>query len=223
MHQYFNLGTSKRKVVAGMIAVLFSFGLVTVSLPVVSQAQGIGQLNQIGNALSMLLSRSPGERSTGILIKTKSAKNAQSLADKGPRKRLLARSLPEGKGASTEPAPESGIAGLIAPPEPVFILAGPDFAPGLLPALGGLPFIGGGGGFVSSPGGSGGSSGGGSSGGGGTPGNPNPPITDPTSPVPEPQTWALMLLGMGLCGAALRRRKNTISRETDPSCGSSAH
>ncbi|MDC8755197.1 cistern family PEP-CTERM protein [Erythrobacter sp. sf7] len=34
----------------------------------------------------------------------------------------------------------------------------------------------------------------------------------PVSPVPEPATWAMMLLGFGLVGAAMRRRGNTTHR-----------
>ena len=30
-----------------------------------------------------------------------------------------------------------------------------------------------------------------------------------TTPVPEPATWALMIIGFGLAGAALRRRQRT--------------
>jgi hypothetical protein len=35
------------------------------------------------------------------------------------------------------------------------------------------------------------------------PGDPN----DPVGGIPEPGTWALMILGFGAAGAALRRRK----------------
>lgn len=34
----------------------------------------------------------------------------------------------------------------------------------------------------------------------------------PVSPVPEPATWAMMLLGFGLVGAAMRRRGKTTHR-----------
>lgn len=38
----------------------------------------------------------------------------------------------------------------------------------------------------------------------------NPPVVDgPTTAVPEPATWALMILGLGAAGAALRRRSRT--------------
>lgn len=39
---------------------------------------------------------------------------------------------------------------------------------------------------------------------------PNPPITPPIPPIPlpEPGSWAMMMLGFGLIGAAARSRRN---------------
>jgi hypothetical protein len=67
---------------------------------------------------------------------------------------------------------------------------------------------GGGGGFgPGTPGGGGGTPGGGTPGGGtpggGTPGTGLPPIS---SNAPEPTSWALMISGFGLVGAAMRYR-----------------
>lgn len=48
----------------------------------------------------------------------------------------------------------------------------------------------------------------GGGGGGGSITNPAPPVTPPAPPVgvvPEPATWAFMILGFGLIGSALRR------------------
>jgi hypothetical protein len=39
----------------------------------------------------------------------------------------------------------------------------------------------------------------------------DPPV-DPPAPVPEPQTWALLIGGFGLAGAAMRRRRSSLSR-----------
>ncbi|MEP3224711.1 MAG: PEPxxWA-CTERM sorting domain-containing protein [Parasphingorhabdus sp.] len=44
-----------------------------------------------------------------------------------------------------------------------------------------------------------------------TPGEENPPMEEPPimSAVPEPVTWAMFILGFGMIGTALRRRKST--------------
>ena len=227
MNNISGLVSGKRKHVAGAIASMSLVAFATVSLSAPSPASGMGGFSQIGNALAMLASRSPGERTTGELVNIKPvASGAPALADSGPRQRLLARSLPPGAGVGTAGLPGDGIAGLIVPPVPVIgddLLApgAPDSLPGNLPIFGGIPIIGGGGGFVGSPG-----TGGGGGGGGGTPGNPVPPVTPPVVPpvtppvvppvsaVPEPETWALMLLGMGLCGLVLRRRKRPVIFKT---------
>ena len=65
---------------------------------------------------------------------------------------------------------------------------------------GGSPSGGSGG---NSGGGSGGSSGGGSGG-----GTIVPPITPPVSAVPEPADWMLILVGVGLVGASIRRGRH---------------
>jgi hypothetical protein len=62
---------------------------------------------------------------------------------------------------------------------------------------------GGGGGAFPNPGG------GGVGGGSVTTGSGNGP--GPVSAAPEPQTWMLMILGVGLCGAALRRARRTAA------------
>ncbi|MBT2187667.1 PEPxxWA-CTERM sorting domain-containing protein [Sphingobium sp. H33] len=38
-----------------------------------------------------------------------------------------------------------------------------------------------------------------------------PPVTPPTPGVPEPATWAMMIAGMGLAGAAMRARKSAVA------------
>ena len=42
-----------------------------------------------------------------------------------------------------------------------------------------------------------------------TPDHPTP--EDPTSGVPEPATWAMMILGFGALGVALRQRRKLVS------------
>jgi len=60
------------------------------------------------------------------------------------------------------------------------------------------------------PGGGGFAGGGGSGGfigvGGGNIGITPTPITSPSSPVPEPSGWALMILGFGVVGGVMRRK-----------------
>lgn len=40
-----------------------------------------------------------------------------------------------------------------------------------------------------------------------TPGDPFPFDPDPVSPIPEPATWAMMLIGFGFVGGAMRAAK----------------
>jgi hypothetical protein len=63
------------------------------------------------------------------------------------------------------------------------------------------------GGFGGGGGGGGGGSGGGGGGGGGSGGAGGGGGS--VSAAPEPQTWMLIILGVGLCGAALRRNRRT--------------
>jgi hypothetical protein len=39
---------------------------------------------------------------------------------------------------------------------------------------------------------------------------PPPPPPPPVGGIPEPGTWALMILGFGAVGAAMRRRRQAI-------------
>ena len=151
--------------------------------------------------LAMMTDRSPGDRTKAELTKTKQRK----LPDV-PEQRAL------GKIAKPEPPKEfiEAIAPTVAKPVE-------EFAPALA-ALGPLlvtPPPGGGGGIIippqSPPGG-----GGGTPPGGGTtpPENPppeEPPVEEPPPEqppvVPEPGTWATMLLGFGLTGLVMRRRR----------------
>ena len=80
--------------------------------------------------------------------------------------------------------------------------AQPDFAP---PPDDGDPFMLGPPGLGGEGGGGGGPIGSGPVGGGGGTGPVISPTT-PTGPVPEPSSWAFMLAGFALLGAALRRR-----------------
>jgi hypothetical protein len=147
--------------------------------------------------LAMMTDRSPGDRTKGELTKLKQTKVA------APRERAL--------GKITKPEPPKEFLEAIAPPPPK--LAEPaQFAPavsGLGPLLAPPP-AGGGGGIVvppqaPPPGG-----------GGGTPPTEEPPTEQPPTEepppaVPEPATWASMLLGFGLTGFMIRRRRRSLT------------
>jgi hypothetical protein len=152
------------------------------------------------DSLSDLLSkRSPGERTAAQLTKTKRAKHTFS-AVAPPEQRHLAPPVvgkPNFHGITQLLAPPPVD---IAPPSAQFAFNAPTLpdvigasGPGVLPG---------------SPGG--GDSNGGGGGGGGGPvsfptAEPHVPLT-PVSPLPEPGTWATMLVGFGLMGWRLRRR-----------------
>jgi len=153
--------------------------------------------------MALLEDRSPGDRTAAELTKTK--KKA------APEQRAL------GKVSKPETPPEFEEA--LAPPAPA--VETPPF-PVALAGLGPLVEIPapppGGGGFVTTSTGGGGGGGGG----GGTENPPtenppteNPPTNPPGEPtptdnppvVPEPATWASMLLGFGITGWVMRRRR----------------
>ena len=161
--------------------------------------------------LAMMADRSPGERTKAELTKSK------QRAAPEPKERAL--------GKITKPEPPKEFIEAIAPSTPK-IVEPSQFAPALAdlgPLLIPQP-PGGGGGIVIPPQAPPG-------GGGGTPppqepppGNPPPQEPPPPPPppppehppehppvVPEPATWASMLLGFGLTGLMIRRRRRTLS------------
>ena len=144
--------------------------------------------------LAMLSERSPGERTAAELL----TKHKRAAA--APRERAL--------GKIHNPAPPPQFLAAIAPPPPSIVDLPPFEA--ALTNLGPLMTIpgppGGGGGIVTSqspPGG-----GGGGGGGGGDTETP-PEQPPPPPPVPEPGTWATMLLGFGMTGWLMRRRRRS--------------
>ena len=149
------------------------------------------------NLLELLDRRSPGARTEGQLTKTKQHQRALARM----------RGAPHARAPAAEPVP-AGLPELAAilmdvpQPLPVELAAAPLVEVGPPPSLGTL---------IGSPGGGGGGGGGGP----GTPGGDTPqtipteqphvPVVD-TPAVPEPGTWAMMLLGFAAIGWRVRRR-----------------
>jgi hypothetical protein len=144
--------------------------------------------------LSMMGDRSPGDRTKAELTKTK------HRAAPAPHQRAL--------GKITKPEPPKEFLEAIAPPLPTIAELPPVAT---VASLGPLlltppPPPGGGGGIVIPPP---------PGGGGGPPPPPQEPPPPPPPPpppaVPEPGTWATLLLGFGLSGWMMRRRRRTVA------------
>lgn len=139
--------------------------------------------------MAMMEDRSPGDRTAAELTKTK------KKAVPKPEQRALGKVAP--------PAPPTEFMEALAPP-PVDLAELPPFAAALTdlgPLLLNAPVPSSGGGIVTNtvppPG-------------GGNPPNEEPPVENPPA-VPEPGTWATMLLGFGLTGWLMRRRRRTAA------------
>lgn len=217
-------GRAKLALLAGLsAAVLLGVGSTTVGHKLVAQ-MGIGEsfakttdaaerlVENGSNAVQAFLGRSPGERGATDILK-------------GKAKRALAKDdVPTGKPKPTQRALGKTF------DDPLTTLAGPltqapaveflpvDAAPTtpLIPALA-LTVPGGSGGFTPVGGGFIGGGGGGGSGGGGGDGGviPPPPAPPPVAAVPEPSTWALMLIGFAAVGASIRRTKKAGKFQPD--------
>lgn len=191
----------RRIVLAACACALAGFPL-SLSLFGVSGSDVVHAAAAGAESLSDLLNqRSPGERTAARLTKTK---HARALA------KPMAKAAPHIAVAPLDKPNFDQIADLLQAPGTIDIA--PPFAeiaatfpePGIIP----VPGLGGGG-----SGGGGGGGGGGITppgGGGGGPvtiptSEPHTPI--PVTPLPEPGTWATMLLGFGLLGWRLRRRE----------------
>ena len=157
-------------------------------------------MGPVSSLMAMLEDRSPGERTAAELNKTKS-KFAEAPTQRALGKIVQpqAKELPKSFVQAITPTPPVPV---IAPPA-VPAAAAPPVLAGLVPNSLPIPPVGG---VIASPGG-----GGGGGGGGGTPptsGTPETPTNPPPVPaVPEPGTWAMMLLGFGLAGWSFRRRR----------------
>ena len=187
---------SKRRIAAGTAA-LALLATASVTVPFFS-GDGGSVLAQASDTLKRFVDRSPGERGETDLIKSKVKRDfggARALSPQrdGPQERAL--------GKIFDTPPEDAVEQLSDNPLGPLALNDPD--PSLVP----LGDVGTFGGTPIGPGFPGGIA---------TvvppiavdPGGP-PPIDPPPAVrggVPEPGTWALMILGFAFCGAALRRR-----------------
>ena len=155
---------------------------------------------QAQNLAELLAQRSPGERTEATLSKHKPAERALS------RIRPPVPATDQGVVASAPPPAEdlATIVGGLSPVAPVDFAAIPAIPPiGAAPPLAAVvgPGPGGGGGILP-PGGGIPPEGGGPA----TFPTPQPEIpVDTPSAVPEPGTWAMMLMGFGLMGWRIRR------------------
>lgn len=195
---------SKTRVIAMAVAMLL-LAAMSLTIPAFSGDAG-ALLAQTSDAISRFVGRSPGERDETDLLKGKTKKD-RSLVD-----RLLGK-------RDTDGGPEQRALGKIfdtPPEEAVRQLGGDTLGPLALDTPGdALPI----GDVGPAPRGFGGGPSGFPGGiatvvpgspGGTTPGEPpvDPPGEGPVvGAVPEPGTWALMIMGFAFCGAALRRRR----------------
>ncbi len=189
--------------------ILFAGGGLALALAAALSVASFSDVDLVGAAAAkaqsiadILRQRSPGERTEARLAKTK--RRYQVLAE---------RELPEIPALAVYTSPVQ----LMAPPiQPSLVLAAPvipalaDFGPP--PPFFSIPPVGGV--FAPLPGGGGGGGGGGGPGspgstgpGGQPPGQPNPTGSPETPAVPEPGTWATMMMGFALSGCMLRRRR----------------
>lgn len=155
---------------------------------------------------SLLAQRSPGERPDGALYSTKPprfadvANTVRSRPGAGaPSERVLSNERTRPPAAGAAPPPE---ATPFVPALPVVAFDEPGFGGAGIP---------GGPGFGGIPGGIGAPGGGGGGGGGIV---PTPP-QEPPSAIPEPATWAMMILGFLSVGAMMRRARPRALRISD--------
>ncbi|HKP33778.1 MAG TPA: PEPxxWA-CTERM sorting domain-containing protein [Sphingomicrobium sp.] len=188
----------RRRLVAGACAVVLVGSGAVLSMAGVTGSDAVAAAVSQAKSLAELFDqRSPGDRGAAALTKTKRVHHALA--------KLRTRPVPPLTPSASE------LARILLPPAPpvapetavaLALAEGPP--PTLGQIVGPPPSAGPGGGLVAPPGGSGGSPGGGGTGPIVYPGpDTNVIITVPA--VPEPGTWATMLLGFGLIGWRIRR------------------
>ena len=198
------IGAKQLAIIAAAALVAAGAAAPFMDLPVLTQAKS-------PDLLSMLHKRSPEERQVGALAQTKTRVSMK-----------LSAAVPAAAAAPTVPAaaapamaaPVSAALPLVQAPAAVPIAFVPAVAPvavapvaavpAIFPVAAGsglllLPMVvpagGGGGGFpigaITPPGGG---------------GAPPPPVPG----VPEPRSWAMMIIGFGMLGGLLRRRRRAL-------------
>jgi hypothetical protein len=207
-----SLATPRNAAIAGVLGLLAA-ALAVSSLSNDDFAKEVGDgvtqgVNGIKSVAAMLNGRSPGERAQGALANLKqkrhSAVHERALAKvrrPGPLANLVGTPLISP--VMPPPASPTPLYNLVAGGPPM-IVPPAAIVPGGPPNGGGPPIFT----AISPPGG----------GGGGvivpppvltsTPVVPEVPVT---SAVPEPTTWAMMLVGFALIGGALQRRRRTAA------------
>lgn len=205
MAGFITFHVEKKRIAAGTAA-LAILATSSLTLPVFS-GEGGHLLARASNVLQNFVNRSPGERGETDLIKTKIKRDFDGAGN--DRARGPQRDAPEERalGKIFDTPPEEAIEQMVGTPLGPLELAEPDTS--LIPISDvetfdsgpGAPAFPGGISTVVPPVTT-------------VPENPTIPVPPPppvTGAVPEPETWALMILGFALCGAALRRR-NSLSR-----------
>ena len=190
------LGSRKRLLVLGALATLALAPVVGV----VSMGSGDALSNNTPakSLFALLSARSPGERTTAQLADTKPARGSKTVTLTPPRQRALPKVQP------AKPSDEFANLLLGMPTDalvPALAVLPPITTLDLTPERGGTPSTGG-----TIPSGCCGGGGGGDGGDGGGGGDDDDPPPGNVPAVPEPATWAMLMLGVFGCGSMLRRR-----------------
>lgn len=167
-------------------------------------------INAVKSVADLLAGRSPGERAEGTLANLKHPRRAALHERALPKVRRPAATSPLAGIVGAVPVPPADVLPPASAPLYNVVAGGPGAPVGLTPPPGGgsvifpaIPPPGGGGGVIIPP--------------------PvtTPPVTPPITPpivvpptptgsVPEPSSWAMMLMGFAMIGRALRVRRPAV-------------
>lgn len=200
----FRLGPTQRKFAVGGAAVVALLAIVGGMMLRSENAQAV--VGGLRSPMSIFASRSPGARLGGVLLQTKpdyAAKPRQRARPIGPvpHEQPHERVLSTGRTRPTAPVglfPDANLLALLQG-GPRTLAEGPGFGlPGQVGPGFDVPAFG----FGDSPGFA------------GAPGNPpgtgGPVPEGPGSAVPEPATWLMMIVGLGVIGAMVRRHGSSL-------------